>query len=334
MKRGKLLLVSFAGALVAAEVCVRLFVPLPERFEPPRTDPPDVRPFMQLESGLMVYRAGQRFDWIYDPAGDASGYFGPEGRVPVSINVLGFRGPEVDFDKPPGKRRVVCLGDSFTFGEGVRVEDAWPAQVGALLGDGYEVINAGVQGMGTPEEVAYFDSHCAILDPDVVVVGFFMNDVVDWQETIATQLERPAEPSPLASASRLFGLWERHQRATEARRRLLFDIQQGFHSERWEACVDALDNLKERAEREGFELLVAAFPVLVDLDATDPFAREHKLLFNTCEALGIECVQVHAAWAGHRDEDLWAHPTDMHPNAEAHRLAAELIAEALRSRRR
>jgi lysophospholipase L1-like esterase len=330
MTRWRRLALGCAAALALAELGLRLFVPAPARLEPPRVDPPGYSPFVRLASGLAVYRAGARYAYVYDPAGDPAGYFGPEGRLEIAIGALGFRGPERDLDKAPGVRRVVCLGDSFTFGEGVRAEHAWPARLEALLGPDVEVVNAGVQGMGTPEELAFFDSHCAALDPDVVVLGFFMNDPVDWERTVATQLERPAPPSPLARISRLVGLWEHGRRARATRRALVADIRQGFRAPRWQTCVDALAALKERAARDGFELVVAVFPLLLALDGEDPLRHERELVRAACASLGLPCVQIHAAWRGRRDADLWAHPTDMHPNPEAHRLAAERIAAALR----
>lgn len=41
-------------------------------------------------------------------------------------------------------KRIVCLGDSITEGFGLAAEEAYPYRLAKLLGDGYEVINAGV----------------------------------------------------------------------------------------------------------------------------------------------------------------------------------------------
>ena len=37
-------------------------------------------------------------------------------QLGFGINALGFRGPEIALRKPPGTCRIVCLGDSTTFG--------------------------------------------------------------------------------------------------------------------------------------------------------------------------------------------------------------------------
>ena len=47
-----------------------------------------------------------------------------------------------------GKRRIACVGDSITFGHGVRgkTKETWEYYLNALLGDGYQVVNYGASG--------------------------------------------------------------------------------------------------------------------------------------------------------------------------------------------
>ena len=55
----------------------------------------------------------------------------------------------------PGKKRIVCVGDSITFGTGViwhRKRDAWPYQLGRLLGEKYKVVNYGISGASVQKE--------------------------------------------------------------------------------------------------------------------------------------------------------------------------------------
>ena len=50
----------------------------------------------------------------------------------VSTNSQGFRGPEIP--KKKQKRRILCLGDSVTFGWGVEEEASYPALLRKTLG--------------------------------------------------------------------------------------------------------------------------------------------------------------------------------------------------------
>lgn len=98
----------------------------------------------------------------------------------IRVNSLGMRERHITLGKPPGKRRVLLIGDSVTFGTGV--DDGWrfsDFMQRALEGD-VEVINAGVPGWGPDQELVYFESFARRLDPDIVVVTFTMtNDVVN-----------------------------------------------------------------------------------------------------------------------------------------------------------
>jgi lysophospholipase L1-like esterase len=65
----------------------------------------------------------------------------------VTINDLGLRGPGIRVPKPPGVRRVVCFGDSITFGYGVNDEETYAFLLGKILAPrGVEAVNAGVTG--------------------------------------------------------------------------------------------------------------------------------------------------------------------------------------------
>jgi hypothetical protein len=102
----------------------------------------------------------------------------PEFRTKVSINSKGLRGADHAYAKPPGVRRLLCLGDSFTFGYGVDEAEAFPRQLEQLLnagstaGDRWEVINAGVPGTGTAHQLAYFDLEGYKYEPDFVLLSF------------------------------------------------------------------------------------------------------------------------------------------------------------------
>ncbi len=112
------------------------------------------------------------------------GEFTVEGRtVPVALNSLGLRGPEVG-DRRPGELRVLCLGDSFVFGYGVAQEEAFPAvlesRLAASLGRPVVCGNAGVPGYGSVEQARCLRRLAPAFDPDVVVATIYLgNDFID-----------------------------------------------------------------------------------------------------------------------------------------------------------
>jgi hypothetical protein len=76
------------------------------------------------------------------------------------------------------------LGDSQTFGNGVAQEQTFAARLESLLrsrmpGRAIDVINAGIAGYDSVQEVKLLERVAPSLKPDIVVVGFYLNDIVE-----------------------------------------------------------------------------------------------------------------------------------------------------------
>ena len=124
-------------------------------------------------------------------AANWSGFFPEEivqevGRseVPIRTNSLGLRSPEVTLAKPPDTFRILVLGDSVTFGWSLRGEDTYASQLASLLAtlrpnQRVEVINAGVSGYGTWQELRWLQETGLALEPDVIIVQAHLNDAAD-----------------------------------------------------------------------------------------------------------------------------------------------------------
>lgn len=106
---------------------------------------------------------------------------GPEFTVEYRISEQGFRDPEVHAAKgDPGKVRILLVGDSYTFGHGVQYEQSWAALVREYFerdGKPVEIINAGVPGYSTTQQVLYLERLVDQFAPDVVAIGFVAHDV-------------------------------------------------------------------------------------------------------------------------------------------------------------
>lgn len=107
--------------------------------------------------------------------------FGP---FHITTNALGFRGPEVAVPKPEGTFRIVVLGDSVTLGWGIDDEVTFCRRVERTLnarGDGrrYEVVNTGHLSYDSMQEAALFEREALALAPDLVLLVFVTNDVVE-----------------------------------------------------------------------------------------------------------------------------------------------------------
>jgi lysophospholipase L1-like esterase len=99
----------------------------------------------------------------------------------VALNSEGFRGEEFPNAKSAGTFRIVCLGDSWTFGANVGTEQTYPRQLQRLLeqqfpGARFEVLNLGVLGYSSFQGLELWKRRAEALEPDLVVIGYAMND--------------------------------------------------------------------------------------------------------------------------------------------------------------
>ena len=123
------------------------------------------------------------------------GYTGWFAGVPVHINSLGFRDDrEYELAKGPRTFRILVLGDSVTFGHGSVSEHTYPRlfeqKLNAWRPDiDWQVWNLGVPGYNTSQELAQLLQVGPLFQPDLVVVGFYENDLVD-NERLPAQLPR------------------------------------------------------------------------------------------------------------------------------------------------
>ena len=167
----------------------------------------------------------------------APGYSGWFAGVPVRINSLGFRDlREYAFEKPPHTVRIVVLGDSVTFGHGALDTTTYPYLLEQRLRGwrpdvNWEVWNLGVPGYNTRQELTYLREIAPRAKPDVVVVGFYLNDF--------TGDNAPAPPPSLVSrgAARSLRLIQRYLYSYEFYKKV-------YLTARWRLLTSQADRLR------------------------------------------------------------------------------------------
>lgn len=114
---------------------------------------------------------------IYEATPGARGY---GWETAISINSHGFRGREYSLQKPPGVFRIVVIGDSITFGNRLAPDENYPAVLEFLYqqsGKSVEVLNLALGGYDTLQEVATLADIGLSFDPDLVILGYCINDI-------------------------------------------------------------------------------------------------------------------------------------------------------------
>jgi lysophospholipase L1-like esterase len=119
------------------------------------------------------------------------------------ISAQGLRDRVFAIPKPRGVSRVLVLGDSIAYGVGVEPSETFAKVLERRLDRPdrrVEVVNTGTLGYTAYNELEYYVSRGRTFQPDVVVVAFCMNDVVDpelhWSGTRREVPDVPAEAIP------------------------------------------------------------------------------------------------------------------------------------------
>jgi lysophospholipase L1-like esterase len=163
---------------------------------------------------------------------------------PVVVNALGLRGPELE-PKAEGELRVLVLGDSLTYGQGVADDETLPAWLERDLrerepGRTVRVVNAGLRAYDTRQELALLAELGDTIAPDVVVLCWYWNDFFgrDLEATCARL--QASGPVAFDTGTRIEG-WETVKwRARQALRAsalvmLLHDLTSGLWTEKYDA---------------------------------------------------------------------------------------------------
>lgn len=305
----------------------------------------------ELPRPRLMIAPGQSF-WLCYHDNDVlrRDWFDAQDRVLVRLNALGLRErPEVVGDKPPGQRRVLCLGDSLTLGWGVPEELVWVRQLEqALRAGGLDVrtINAGAAGTVCVDEYwAALQHRFAGLQPDAVVVAICLNDLIPSsglsvlypdaasKSPVADVLagRQPRGPLDLGPERDWVGELLRMSRA-DAEASGFCNADKPFDA-MWSQGTPqaALRAMKAFCDGRDIALVVTLWPFLQGLgrDRHYPFQRLHELVAAQCAADGIPFVDLLPALRDVAQEELWVSPADMHPNPRAHRLVVPRLAAAV-----
>jgi lysophospholipase L1-like esterase len=162
---------------------------------------PPVRPALvartvDVDIDFPFMRADPELLWTLQP-----GYQGEFLGHPVSINSRGLRGPEVAPRRTPGQRRVVCFGDSITFGYGVGDAETYASRLDTLLAArGLEGVNAGVTGYTTYQVLRRLRRLAPWLEMDVATFW------IGWNDASSRPVDDPTYARRMRAATLLDGL--------------------------------------------------------------------------------------------------------------------------------
>lgn len=191
----------------------------------------------------------------------------------LNVNSAGLRGlREYEPAKPAGVRRILVIGDSFTFGEDVSDEQVYPARLEMLL-SGVEVLNLGVRGYGTDQQYLRLQRMGYDYQPDLVILGVYTLNIErnvlsfrDYAKPVfrfrngRLQCENVPLPHPNDAGERFVPRMPCCRLLAVARKGLDDFLNRTWLDPKWAISAHILDAIRREVEASGIRLLVVHIP--------------------------------------------------------------------------
>jgi hypothetical protein len=249
-------------------------------------------------------------------------------------NRLGVRDDvEYSFARRAGVRRITFLGDSFTAGHGVAdPEKRFANLVRARHPSGWEVHVLAANGIDTGGEIERLRRMVADgYELDVVVLVYVLNDISDldprWQAVLERVYARQgSEPFLVRHSLFLNDLYYRILGRLDPDLRSYYRfVLEDYRSPLWERQEARLDGLVRFCRQRGALFVAVTFPFLQSLGPGYEYREVHAALDRFWASEGVPHVDLLPVFESHASRELVVSRRDPHPNAFAHRLAAEAI---------
>jgi lysophospholipase L1-like esterase len=245
--------------------------------------------------------------------------------VMVDINSDGHRDKEYPVDKSD-KHRIIFLGDSLTFGWGVKEEETFATLIEEDMNSQSptEVINFGTGNYNTEQEVNLFIEKGLKYNPDKVVLFYFINDAEITPEK--------SELWFLGYSQFISFYWSRinsllnnimpSKSFQEYYESLYGNDQQG-----WINTRKAIIQLRDICQSRGIEFQVVLLPELHDVN-NEIFTNVYNNLALFLKDNDIDYLNLAKLFENYPDQiGLWVNYDDAHPNNIAHKEIAESTLE-------
>lgn len=281
--------------------------------------------------------------------------------IPVQLNSLGFRGPEVP-EKTQTEYRILAIGDSMIYAQGVDDEHIMTARLQRILDERrpdchVRIINMGVRAYQTNQELALLKKFGLKLHPDMVLLFFFLNDFdstniprryarfkdIDWYmfdlggKPEGQILEAWKFRQMLRHSSLIAHLYRAYI-GFEARNQMEFRLLRGEHDPGLDAKVEEIagymHEFHELSKANEFAFRLIATPVAEQINHQYPHARYQSELKKMADRDGIPFLDMLPAFdadyllTGSRHQI----PFDGHPDARGNEIMAQAVADDLTSR--
>ena len=292
---------------------------------------------------LEIYEPDPKLYWKLKPNQNC---FTKVDHKPVHINSHGTRGKSFSIEKPPNTLRILCLGDSRTFGWGLSEAQTYCGLLEKELQHKFadakrvEVINAGVNAWSYAQMLVYFRDTALRYKPDIVILAD-ANLWTQFSETnspeFAKQFMSRVRLKNYLRRSALYHYvvemklkvyYEKHRQKfipVDPQQDALFKEQQQKDPDA--VFRDAIEGICTLAQREGIKPVLIYLPMLNELEA-DEASSILKIKRNISQRLNVSLADMSAAFKD-KGKELYLEADPVHPNARGSEIVAGRLFDTL-----
>jgi lysophospholipase L1-like esterase len=285
------------------------------------------------------YKKDAELFWRIRPNQTIKGEFFVDGIY--KINSKGYREREFSAEKDPDLTRIICVGNSCTFGWKVNLEQTYPKILEKLLNQNlpqpkFEVIDAGMTGYSTFQGVRFLKREILGFHPDIIIFSYGWNDMCPSEREDKDQKFPPQwilNLDDFLSGSRFYSFLKFEimnllkSKQPQDEKKLVYRV----------SIKDYQENLKELekiAQGSGIKVFFLSIPVSSAKVFIGPgktskphIANKHynKALRETTSEIGVPLIDVALLFEDRGDLYDKGREEYIHYNAKGHQVVAEAI---------
>ncbi len=301
-------------------------------------------------SGLLILtffclEIGTRLFWRDTTSGEARNMplQQAEQKMHYRTNSLGIRNKEISRDKPAGVLRLLAIGDSFVYGYGLPEEALVTVKIEQALNEKLarpvEVINSGIVGFNTTDQYKQLKRLGDIYDPELVIVFFFTDDVLERvkpagenKPRIQTADWKQNAKEALRNHSRffawLYSLYKSKGASKIGVPRVMlpsdyFNLDDSKPG--WVAFKKGVHEMQDYVQDNHMRFLFVMIPTLTTLNKNYPYMELRQKVTAFIQSNDIPFIDLFDTLAPYPPGELWVSQQNNHWNAHATTLAADEI---------
>jgi lysophospholipase L1-like esterase len=282
--------------------------------------------FISSEAVVRVLRLAE--------SGGGQGPLQPDfGLSKYRLNSMGFRGPEANLVKEKGKIRIVGLGDSQIFGQGVEWGDTFLEQLKGELTSStktvFETINFGKCGWNTLSEQEFFLKQGVNYKPDILILLFTLNDPEFDGYFLKPIFNSKVEVRYLWRSHLYFFMVKVYNQLKYPYNEYIQDLFKDG-SETAKYCRMALNNISIVCRNNNIKPVLVITPIFKDLK-NYPFLEAHKKAREWGESCNFYVIDLLPEFAplSKTGKEFRVSAEDWHPNKEGHKIIAQAVAREI-----